>query len=420
MKEILLLIPACFVYIAYRNKTNVLLCAVLLFYAIGATVGFVQTIHSEFIYSQNYGHQNIALMPTVYLIIACLLSFAPLFKAEEIRLNSLIVPIKPFRYMVLFVFVLAVAYSIALIPQISVSLNAVDFSEYKAEVMEKGGVDVTGGSVILKRFFYLYNVLKPFLSFLFCYSLAKFAKEKKYNILLGFATLVPPFLNSLAAGHRNVVVYLMFEIAIAYLFFKDEYDNKTIKVFKILAIISGTVMAIIVVGFAILRFSDDGSAFFEYNMLRYLGEPFVNFNTMLWGTDYFMDGNKCFPWIRDFLGYSIVDDADIHAHFSGANYVTYYFYGFVGNVYMDFGPYLSMLIIAFISLIFYYLIYRSSLKKFEKVLLLYLFAETAIKNYFYFDFMSGSNIRFIWSVWVFIILCLVFRFYGYSVRYKRQ
>lgn len=90
-----------------------------------------------------------------------------------------------------------------------------------------------------------------------------------------------------------------------------------------ISIVLGIVL-FIVVYFAFLRFDDGGGAVI-YSLLRYLGEPFVNFNTMLWGNEQYLLGNKSFPLIRDLLGLDYLDPSTIRENTSYLRYVNYYF-----------------------------------------------------------------------------------------------
>lgn len=420
----LLFLSLFFGVLAYYYRKKKLFFSVVMFYGIGSLWGFLMTLNDYYSLSLNFGYQSISYTTTLFLSVCCLILFYPLMQIDRKLIFSGMVDVCHLKNIAYIFIVLSIVYCIFIVPYISLSLNAIDFAAYKAEIMEKGGLDISGGNIILSKLFSYQVQLRPFIIFLFFFSLVYVKGGRKMKILLGLMTILPALFSALASAHRNNLVYCIINYIVCYILFYECFPRKVKRyVLLFISIVLGIVL-FIVVYFAFLRFDDGGGAVI-YSLLRYLGEPFVNFNTMLWGNEQYLLGNKSFPLIRDLLGLDYLDPSTIRENTSYLRYVNYYFYGAIGNFYMDFGPLGTICVCLLVSCFFYKIfVQKFKANTLTRLLLLYLYATYTIQNYFYFQFMGSNNINIFWM----IIYLLVFRFYvekGCSVfssgrSFKRQ
>lgn len=403
---ILLILSLVFFYLAYHFRANRLALMLLVFYGIGSLAGYVMTQHSLFPCTGNSGHQDISIYATVYIFIGCMILFYPILSEKNQYKIEGAINFTNYKRIAYIFIIISFLYCIYVLPYISLALNAIDFVAYKNDVLESGGLDVSGGNVFLEKLFSFQIILRPFITFLFCYSLAKVKGNKTFKVVLGIMALLPAILHSLAAAHRNISVFALLDFLICFMLFYDDYSEKVRRIFYTIALVVGSSVIVIVVVFAIFRFADVDSGYVEYSLYRYMGEPFVNFNTMLWGTDKLLDGNKSFPIIRQYLGMSYIDPSIIREELSNLPYYIYYFYSIIGNFYMDFGPVVAILMLVVIACFFNYLFKtKFKLNTLTRYLLLFLYTSSTIKNYFYFEFMGNNNVRFVWNIIFVLIVC---------------
>lgn len=411
----LLAVSFVFIWFAYKHKRNILAVILFLFYGVGTLFGHILTTLPLYESSGNSGYQDVSWGASTYLLACFLILFYPIYSIKEYKL-----PIKEeintkhFVTTSKLLILISFIFGICVIPHISMAFNTLDFAGYKDDVMSNGGLDLSYGNAILDKITRFQIMLRPFITFMFYFSLARIKGQHKLKILLGISSILIPILHSLGSAHRNIIVFTMVDAIICFSLFHGEYSKKLQKIFIVIFAVLGTVAGLIVAIFAILRFSDNGSDFVEYSIYRYLGEPFVDFNTMVWGTDYLLYGNKSFPVIRDVLGLSYIDPSNIRYELSNTPYIIYYFYSIVGNFYMDFGPYVTILLMLLIAFFFNYLFkkvyYENTI---SRMLLLFLFVTYSVRNYFYFEFMGANNILFVW-------ICVFYLFITKYVVYDKR
>lgn len=400
--------------LAYYYRKKKLAFSVLMFYSIGSGFGYLMTLNEYYSLSLNSGNQPVSYSSSLYLLLCCIILIYPLMHIDKNIYFRGAVCISHFKIISYVLIGISLLYCVAISPYISQSLNAIDFAAYKAEIMEEGGLDISGGSIILSKLFGYQTQLRPFITFFFFFSLIYVKRSNKMKLFLGAMTILPALLNTLASAHRNSLVYCVINYIVCFVLF---YKYFSVKVKRYLVLIISIVLGIvlfIVVYFAFLRFDDGGGAVI-YSLLRYFGEPFVNFNTMLWGNEQYLFGNKSFPLVRELLGLETLDPSTIRETTYYLHYVNYYFYAAIGNFYMDFGPVGALCICLLICFLFNKMFMQYFRKNtFTKLLLLYLFTTYTIQNYFYFQFMGSNNINMLWI----IVYLIIFNFYvekGYSV-----
>ena len=411
----LLFVSVIFFVFAYKYRRNILALILFVFYGIGVLSGHILTTLPLYVRSGNSGYQDISWSASLYLLFSFIILFYPIYNIKEFKFSIVDnININHFVSISIILISFSVIFSICVIPYMSMALNTLDFVGYKDDVMSNGGLDLSYGNSILEKITKFQIIFRPYITFMFYFSLARIKNHRNLKILLGMASIFPPVLHTLGAAHRNILVFSLVDSIVCFLLFYKEYSKKIQRIFVIIFAIIGAFVGLIVVVFAILRFSDNGSDFVEYSLYRYLGEPFVDFNTMIWGTDYLLYGNKSFPFVRDFLGLPYIDPLDIRTELSNTPYIIYYFYSIVGNFYMDFGPYITLCLIILIAFFFNYLIKKVyNRNTMSRMLLLFLFVTYTIRNYFYFEFMGGNNMLFIW-------VCFFFLFFTKYITYGNK
>ena len=406
----LIVIPITFIFIIIKYNINVLAKILLSFYSLGAMFGILLTKHPLFPYMQNVGYQDMSIGASVYLLFTFLILFYPVITSKNISLCGGICK-QRFERLSYILIGISALYILYIFPHIFDAFNAIDFAEYKEDIMEAGGFDASDGNSVLEKIFSFQVMLRPFIMFFFCYAIAKLNHQKKFIMLLGLAALLPSLLHTMAAAHRNIIVFSLIDFFLCFIIFYKEYTEKQRKRFFILFSLVAAIVGFVVVYFALLRFSKSSSGldeYVEYSLYRYLGEPMVDFNTMIWGTDKLLYGNKCFPVIREYMGLSFQNPATIRDDLANLPYIIYFFYTIVGNFYMDFGAIGTILLLVIIACFFYWLLkIKLKYNTITRLLILFMYTSTTIQNYFYFAYMGYNNILFVWQA---IFIWIVYRY----------
>lgn len=393
--NILLILPLFFCILLYKYKRNMMAVPLIIYYLIGSFLGYAMTNNPLYKMSSNAGIQEPSISATLFLIFCFFILFYPILSQKSIKNITLPINYKYFIFFSYCVIIISSLYIVLIFPHIFNALNALDFVAYKEDVLESG-LDLGHGSTFLNYLMSYQVAIRPIIIFLFCMSLAIFKRHKKLTLVLGVMAFLPPIFNSLAAAHRNIMVFSAIDCLLCFLIFRKYYTKKIKLVFYTIGGIFAILTIFIVIYFAILRFSSEGNDFFFYTMERYMGEPFVNFNTMLWGEDNYLWGNKCFTIFRKYLGMSYIDPNTIRDYSYNMQYVPFFFYSIVGNFYMDFGPIGTSILCIFICYLFYKLLSKKSIKQSNSsILLVYLYTSTMIKNYYYFIYMGYNFMNLI-------------------------
>ena len=172
--------------------------------------------------------------------------------------------------------------------------------------------------------------------------------KKKWYIVVG---LLMASLNlsivSFSQGGRATSFNLSLYILFIYLLYKSYFSDKINRKVRLVFLVIGGFMVVIMGVITIGRFSEDSTYNLTDWILRYAGESFVNFNTELFYIDRYTDGRVCLPFLYN---ETQIDRAAIESIIGARSYV---FYTYIGDLYKDFGPFFTVVIIGILSWLFY-------------------------------------------------------------------
>lgn len=173
------------------------------------------------------------------------------------------------------------------------------------------------------------------------YLFSKPKLEKKVYIIFLCISLTS-ISNAMTIASRGMVVNLILEFVIAFVMFRNIIPvNRLIKL-KSMLFLCFVFITIYIISVSISRFGEEeasGSAlfYFSHSMLSY-NDGLVNEINNYAGGKYF------FKWFYDILGYdSSINFHELGTHF-GSSFIT-----FVGTLYIDFGPYGTILFAIILS-----------------------------------------------------------------------
>ena len=254
-----------------------------LFYSIGGLFAFLLTLQNLYKDSVNFGFQEISFSATIYYIFCVFLLFEPIRREKSNYEYDGKIDSKNLRLLCILFIIVSFFYTIAIIPFVNVAFNTLDAVAYHNDMLEQGGVDIAHGNLLLTKIFFFQEILRPIFIFLACYILCDNRFSNKFKFVLCTCCIIPTILDSMASSSRNTMFFCLIDFFIGFLLFYQKYSKNIKRNVIIISSILGVIVAIIVVVFAFMRFSDtvEGNIV-SYSLYRYAGEPIVNFNTMLW------------------------------------------------------------------------------------------------------------------------------------------
>jgi len=304
-----------------------------------------------------YRFDIISVLPLLYLWACVLLFASPIFffrvdKIQRILLTSVYnekVVKNNIIFLITIIFICASLISFyAMMPNLKnfSSVTDVDVGTLNKQELQLENASHLFTNPIISKFYNLYKMLcDSMLCFAFYYGIGG---RKKLAVLLFILSGFFPIIFGIANGSRGAIILSLMSIFITYQIFKNLLTtSRRNQIFK-LSLVLVIIMSIPLLFLSILRFGDY-SQNLVYEIVRYFGEPAVNFSSELFEHQKgLLYGYNSFPYFMDI---SIVDRRILTQQIAGI--LGYVFYTFIGNLVIDFGKFSVFLFgigILFISL----------------------------------------------------------------------
>lgn len=202
---------------------------------------------------------------------------------------------------------------------------------------------------------------------IYFYLLTQPRVNKGFKTLLLTATVVPMILTSIVIAARGHIFTLLFNLLICFLCFRQYIPKRTKRTLTIWAIVFGSILILYTLAVTIARFGQESNS----SLLYYFGHSMLTFDYGLTDTiDTYGKGAYTF---RRFVGY-VSQDMDwlLGTHFGTS------FFTFVGSLYIDFGPMGTMVAVTILALTMLSLIRKRKLDLAD--IYLYLFYVSTVLN----------------------------------------
>lgn len=231
------------------------------------------------------------------------------------------------------------------------------------------------------------GALSAFALYFFFFNLVNYANKKKLIIVLLVCSLADPITSLSMVGRGGIVRW-----ALMFLFFYFNFRSQITSSFRKKLMKWGSIfslpMIVIFLSITISRFSEREYPVYTY-ILRYLGEPFINFSYIF--PDFFSNttgGKQSFPFLfsnaPNLAGTSLVS----------TDYSINTFATFVGSFYKDIG-FIYTLLLAIIYFLIFFIFYRSARNpnKFFKLFYYIIISQIVINGLFYFQYTGTTKMR---------------------------
>lgn len=370
----------------HNIKYNKLGLGMLLYVILFCILAFLFYHHPTFEYSLHSGYGT-SLSGMLYFYFIYIIWLWPFLNGYATGFKKVIIS-KELEVFILIVAISSLLESLLLFPKAISGLHSItqDIVGLREESSSSGniGSGITSIPVLIYSFF---GSILP-LAF-FCYLID--SRNKILVFLLGVWGFLTPALITLSTGTRQQMVFPIIDYFIAYLIFYPYINTKLKKRINISIVSISLLIFVLCVWMSFLRF--DGSEFSpDFFIFKYLGEGFVNFNTLLYervGDPLYGDFNL--SYFRDILGIDNYEDyfaRRIHVA-SIVKFDTTLFYTFIGGILVDWGKIggilFSLLIIIPLTL---FTRRKGESIMFSQLFMLHFVACICAKGVFYFHLRS--------------------------------
>lgn len=307
-----------------------------------------------------WAEPNLTLSPFIFFHVCFAISIAPIIKFKESSLAKIRVANPSYLYILflLFSIVAVVPFVENIIHVISIyGEESAVLSEIYDEKMEVGfdaaktvywlsTIGKIGNSVTGK-----FSLLLPFLLFYYL-------TFKKINTILLIGLIlaaVNPLLFQLSIAGRGSLSFFILDVIFLYFLFRKKIPierAKKIKLYGFVGILSAILLLSII---TIVRKEGTGATFSNLQMVGfYLGKPHLSFNNDMWNIKQLTQGDNSFSFIKSILGIDTFTDFMARREFwneSKIGILPHIFYTYIGDIFMDFGAFGTLLLTLFVAFI---------------------------------------------------------------------
>lgn len=252
------------------------------------------------------------------------------------------------------------------------------------------------------------NLNNAFSPFVMCYAfyglITHQIRQKKALLIIGLIFFSQMF-SALAIGSRGNLFFTFWSIGFYFIIFYNKFSSKFKR--KIILIITSFLALIIVYSLAIsfARIGDSSTETPLTNIPRYFGEAFPNLGNVFWGeVKAHPYGARLFPDIfgQAYSAISIQDEYSFWQAFTGVPVLL--FKTIYGDLYIEFGEFLPLVIVTVLSFIFIKFIGKRQIS-FWKMALIYWYFSLILQGVF--GFNKGGHSNFIVLIAILIVSFIV-------------
>lgn len=343
--------------------------------------GFKYSIHAG----------NITTYAVVYFWSILMIFFYPLYTFNE-SYKSIIINIKIFNilYYTTFCCSSIVLLHTLIRNDISIENILLNFSDIRQETgytsMEYhtllDGI-ITGYLASMKYFGLTFAMFSFFV----------LKRKRLIDKLFLIVVLVAPIIQSLISAGRAEILFLLFSIIFNFLLLRPFLEVKTEKRFEITVLIVMIIIALYILYANMSRFGDttEGESYFLW---KYAGESFINFTGILFpDIKGYTDGMSSFGFFRRLIGLDYQNSLENLRHIVEVRTKTpsFIFYTFIGNLFRDFGPLITLIIAAIFSYVMVKKLKCHKALNFSQLLILSFLGQIFLPGIFYFSLYGQTG-----------------------------
>ena len=370
-------------------------------------------IAAVFLYASNanmFGKMH--LLQFIYLFGLLLIGLLPVLSYDKANITDITPPSE------IVIITFSTVYVICTILYIPVSVSHIKDGITALLADQSAGMDIYNERLdswqaenysISNIFSIIYNIFSDCAILVYFYYLTIPKGKKIILTLLSFAVFSSIFL-ALAESNRTQATFGVLSVAVSYFMFRRFYDDKVRKVARVAAVSLGGVAAALFLVVTISRFGDrdDGVA---NSMLYYTGQAPLYFNKYAFDLGGVRYGDRTINLFKKMLGFDAptgIFDTRMKYQNMAANdsiFTTY-----IGDFVMDFGPWLTPILVIWFSIMVLLLIRPNGESiEFHKLIPLHFVMNVCVKGGMYlfcYPFMLNLTI---FAYLFFYLCCILYR-----------
>lgn len=388
-------------YYYYKCKRINIGFFVLFLYAFCAWGSVLYYTHPLFMYFNDF--TKITIEPFVYLLLVLLIYFYPILKFQSNKINAIELINEKYIFRLIYIVLpIQIIIYLALLPVIIKNFSG-DLGAARDAVYDNAN-SVEYSNYFINILSRLYFGARNVIFIISLYGLIFIKKQRTLIILFFVSSLLFPIYGLLAYVSRAVIVIqILFSIYLLILLSNFIGKNLRSKITKYLLVILVPLVSI----FTMISNSRFGEMA-NYMFIRYLGEPFVNFDTQLYPhLKNTTDGNAYFTLFKKLVGLDpgFKSTVDKWAYMDSITKIdTHIFYTFVGGFNIEFGFLMTLLIGLVISSVVFMLLKPLKKLTLSKLILIGMLGYTYINGAFFFVLQGDwGNLEILFTIFFYIL-----------------
>lgn len=244
-----------------------------------------------------------------------------------------------------------------------------------------------------------------------CLLIYQFVRKRiNYYLILGLScSILSIYFAAINTGARYILVKNLLLFIVYYMiFFKHIPQVVRRKLNKILSSVAISIF-VAISAISIYRFSDMvDTRIVDFSMLDwlslYFSESYLNFNGDMWHIDNYLYGRNTAFLQRYILGITEhVVGRDFESFAAVTHIRMHVFYTMIGDIYSDFGPYFTPLVVSLVSLLFCKICHIRKKMQLSKIIFFGIIAKACFVGYEYYTY-NGDEYQLIFTPFICFII----------------
>ena len=248
------------------------------------------------------------------------------------------------------------------------------------------------------------------------YLFVKRKEHPKLLLLLVFScTFLSPFFDAIGNASRGGFYFIFCNYVLCIVLFRNFLSRKIKKNLTLVCVIFLCSMLIFITLITSSRFDGGGGSSSLYSLLLYFGQPFLNFNQMIYGeiaSNALLDGRMSFEYIYRLIegGESLVITDSVQQWSNKLGFFADLFYTSIGNFYMDFGEVGAIVMCIIFSFIGYNVLKGTTkIVSFHQLIFYFFYFQLCFQGIFNFTYgRNTGNIKLIITLLCYFFFRLTF------------
>lgn len=301
-------------------------------------------------------YEKLSILPYVFLFICFCISLFPIVKCQKRMENA--IPCVTFGLFdkIIWVFIL-----LSLIPfyenlrYVISSYGAIDTSglaDMYNDKMYGDGIKVTWLSSLGMIGNSLDGVFIQLLVFIPFYFLTR-KKINKYLLLFSFLPVLNHVLFQLASSGRGFATQFFLDAVFLILLFRKQIPSTRFKKLKLVSLVVIPCFFLLLSILTLARGNSSNKGVeTSITVGYYVAKSHLDFNESLWNIREHTEGDNSFGFVKDLIGLDVPKDKNAYWNYSKTGIIPSLFYTYIGDWYMDFGPFFTIVLLLIWSFVF--------------------------------------------------------------------